>query len=61
MLQLAKGDSIAALLPVSEFTDHDYLLLLTRKAVIKKLALAQFKGVRPSGVRTIGLEVRFVA
>lgn len=56
VLQLKKGDSIAALLPVSEFAENDYLLMLTRKGSLKKQALAQFKDVRSNGVKTIGLQ-----
>ena len=57
VLNLKKGDKLAALLPISEFTDHDYLLLLTRGGMIKKQPLAQFSDVRSSVVRAIGLKV----
>ena len=57
VLALQKGDNIAAVLPVSDFTQHEYMLLLTRKAKIKKLALAQFQAVRSSGMKVMGLEV----
>jgi DNA gyrase subunit A len=39
MLPIPRGEKITSIVPVSEFTDHEYLVMLTRKGYIKKTAL----------------------
>jgi DNA gyrase subunit A len=42
--------------PVSEFTDDDYLIMLTQKGFIKKTAMTAFASVRANGLIAISLE-----
>lgn len=57
VLALKSGEAIAAMLPVSTFEEEDYLLLLTRQARIKKVALSHFKGMNSKGLKAIRIQV----
>jgi DNA gyrase subunit A len=59
LVQLEEGERIAALLAVKEFpTDEDqqYVVLGTRKGVIKKTDLSAFRNPRAGGIIAIGVE-----
>lgn len=57
VLPIAKTDSIAAMLPVSEFKEDDFLVMLTEKGQIKKTSLSQFANVMSRGIIAIKLKV----
>ncbi len=54
-LQLAPGEKVTAILPVSDMPDTKYLIMVTREGVIKKTELAEFAAVRRSGLIAIKL------
>jgi DNA gyrase subunit A len=56
MLPIPKGEKITSLVSVQEFTENDYLIMLTRKGYIKKTALSAFSNVRANGLIAISLE-----
>jgi DNA gyrase subunit A len=56
MLPIPRDEKITSIVPVSEFTDDDYLVMLTRKGYIKKTALAAFSNIRANGLIAISLE-----
>jgi DNA gyrase C-terminal domain, beta-propeller len=58
VLPIPKETSIAAILPVSEFRETDFLLLLTRQGTIKKTPLQAFQEIRSNGICAINLNVR---
>lgn len=55
VLALQPGESITAILPISEFTENSYCTMLTRRGRIKRVSMDQFESVRPSGLIAIGL------
>ncbi len=55
-LQLAPGEKVTAVLPVSDMPDAKYLVMVTREGVIKKTEIAEFAAVRRSGL--IALKLR---
>ena len=55
MLPLSKDEKITSILPVSEFTEEEYLVMLTQKGCIKKTALAAFSNIRTNGLIAISL------
>eukprot|EP00884_Botryococcus_braunii_P020053 jgi/Botrbrau1/6731/Bobra.0324s0017.1 len=55
VLPISKDTSIAAMLPVSEFRDTDFLVLLTRQGTIKKTPLQAFQDIRANGICAIRL------
>jgi len=54
-LQLAPGEKVTAILPVSDMPDAKYLVMVTRDGVIKKTEIAEFAAVRRSGLIAIKL------
>jgi DNA gyrase subunit A len=56
MLPIPKDEKITSLIAVQEFTEHDYLIMLTRKGYIKKTALSAFSNIRANGLIAISLE-----
>ena len=44
------------MIPVSEFTENNYLIMLTRKGVIKKTDLKSFANIRKNGLIAINLD-----
>jgi DNA gyrase subunit A len=54
-LQLAPGEKVTAILPVSDMPDAKYLIMVTRDGVIKKTEISEFAAVRRSGLIAIKL------
>lgn len=50
LLSLQPGEKIKAILPVSEFKENEFIIMVTRNGIIKKTALADFSNVRASGI-----------
>ena len=55
MLPIPKDEKITSILPVSEFTDDTYLIMLTKGGSIKKTALSAFSHIRSNGLIAISL------
>ena len=59
VLQLAEGEVVQTMLPVRSFSDEDvsghFILLCTRKGLIKKTALNSFANPRKAGIIAINL------
>ncbi|HLU24287.1 MAG TPA: DNA gyrase subunit A, partial [Longimicrobiales bacterium] len=53
---LRPGDQLAALVPVREFRDDQYLIFATRNGIVKKTALSAYGNVRVTGVAAIKIE-----
>jgi DNA gyrase subunit A len=56
MLPISKEEKITSIVPVTEFTEDEYLVMLTNKGYVKKTALAAFSNVRANGLIAISLE-----
>ncbi len=48
-------EKVTAILPLKEFTDHEYAVLCTQKGTIKKTDLTAFANVRQNGIIAINL------
>ncbi len=57
VVQLASGESIRAILPVEEFTESSFIVMLTEKGIIKKTTLGAFSRPRPSGLIALTIEL----
>ncbi|MBN1134037.1 MAG: DNA gyrase subunit A [Methanosarcinaceae archaeon] len=55
LLELSEGESITAMIPVSEFADDRYLLMGTRSGTVKKTPLSSFSNPRKTGIIAITL------
>lgn len=53
---LREDEKVATVLNVSEFTENRYVLLCTKKGVIKKMALTELKRPRRSGVWALTID-----
>jgi DNA gyrase subunit A len=56
LLQLAQGEKITAILPVDEFREDRYVVMATRKGVIKKTPLQAYSNPRAGGIIALTLE-----
>ncbi|MDJ0533952.1 MAG: DNA gyrase subunit A [Xenococcaceae cyanobacterium MO_207.B15] len=56
MLPISQEEKITSVLSVVEFTEEEYLVMLTRKGNIKKTALSAFSNIRSNGLIAISLE-----
>jgi len=53
LVALAPGEKIKAILPVRDFKENEYVIMVTRAGVIKKTALSEFSNVRNAGLLAI--------
>ena len=49
-------ERLAALVPVREFSENQYLLFATKNGVVKKTVLSEFGNPRSNGIRAINIE-----
>ncbi|WP_017298197.1 DNA gyrase subunit A [Nodosilinea nodulosa] len=56
MLPIPKEEAITSVLAVREFTDEDYLVMLTQGGFVKKTTLSAFSNIRTNGLIAISLE-----
>ncbi len=54
-LQLAPNEKVSSALPLSELGDYKFLMMVTKKGHIKKVALEDFDNIRRSGLIAIKL------
>jgi DNA gyrase subunit A len=55
ILSLSEGERITSIIPVSEFVEDQYLLMLTANGYIKKISLNFFSSIRSTGIIAIQL------
>ncbi|MCL6434386.1 MAG: DNA gyrase subunit A [Leptolyngbyaceae cyanobacterium HOT.MB2.61] len=56
LLPIPRDEKITSVIPVTEFTEDEYLVMLTTGGYIKKTALAAFSNIRTNGLIAISLE-----
>jgi DNA gyrase subunit A len=56
LVQLEQSEKIAAFCAVRDFTSGGYVLLATRRGIVKKTELAAFSNPRPSGIIALSVE-----
>ncbi|KAM7268180.1 hypothetical protein ACFE04_010346 [Oxalis oulophora] len=55
ILSLTEGERITSIIPVSEFTEDQFLLMLTVNGYIKKVSMNSFSAIRSTGIIAIQL------
>lgn len=55
LLQLSADEKIATLIPIDGNDENEYLLLATKKGIVKKTKREEFKNINKSGLIAIGL------
>ncbi|MCM8761465.1 MAG: DNA gyrase subunit A, partial [Candidatus Omnitrophica bacterium] len=56
LLSLASGEKISAFVPVREFKEGYFLMMVTKAGLVKKTALSAYSNPRKGGIIGIGLE-----
>ena len=55
LVPLQEGERVVALLPVREFSEGAFVVMVTRQGMIKKTSLNAFAAVRASGIIALGI------
>ena len=55
LLQLEENERVNAVLPVRDFTEDKFVLMVTAKGTVKKTALPHFSHPRVQGIKAVGL------
>ncbi len=56
LVSLQAGEKIKAILPVREFKESEFIVMVTRKGIIKKTPLSDFSNVRTMGIVAISTD-----
>jgi DNA gyrase subunit A len=56
LLTLPPGENVTAVFPIGEFAENEYLVMVTRRGVIKKTAVREFANIRKNGLNAVGLD-----
>ncbi|MDQ5987185.1 MAG: DNA gyrase subunit A [Syntrophus sp. SKADARSKE-3] len=56
LVNLSPGERLAAILPVKEFVDDRYVVMVTKQGVIKKTALSAYANPRSNGIIAISID-----
>lgn len=55
LLQLQPGEKISAVIPIEEYKEGEYLFMATKKGLVKKTPIVDYKNVRKTGLAAITL------
>ena len=55
-LNLNSGEKVSAVIPVKEFSQDNYLVMITRNGTIKKTPMSEFDSIRKNGLVAINLK-----
>ena len=56
LLQLMPDEKVTAIIPIKEYDDDKYLLMATKKGMVKKTSLNEYANVRKNGLQAIVLK-----
>jgi DNA gyrase subunit A len=56
LIALTPGEKIKAILPVKEFKENEFVVMVTRCGIIKKTALSEFSNVRTAGLMAVSTD-----
>lgn len=56
ILELSQGEQLTTVFPVEEFTDGEYLLMVTKRGVVKRTLLSEYEYQRRSGKIALSLD-----
>ncbi|MEL6546631.1 MAG: DNA gyrase C-terminal beta-propeller domain-containing protein, partial [Myxococcota bacterium] len=56
LIKIQKGEKVAAVLPVRDFTEGGYIVFVTANGYIKKTELVAFSNPRPSGLIALSID-----
>ncbi len=56
LVNIPKGENFAGILPVRDFEEGKYVVMVTRKGTIKKTELSEFANIRNNGIIAMGID-----
>jgi len=56
LLPLEPEEKVTTMIPVREFTDNEYLIMVTRRGTVKRIQLSALDTIRKGGIRALTLE-----
>jgi DNA gyrase subunit A len=56
LINIPSSRKLAGVVPVREFSEGRYVVMVTRKGVIKKTSLADFQNIRTNGINAINID-----
>ncbi|MDX6710128.1 MAG: gyrase subunit [Blastocatellia bacterium] len=56
LINISSERKLAGVMPVREFAEGQYVVLVTKKGVIKKTALSEFQNIRTNGINAINID-----
>ena len=56
LINIPSSRKLAGVVPVREFSEGRYVVMVTRKGVIKKTSLAEFQNIRTNGINAINVD-----
>ncbi|OYT70563.1 MAG: DNA gyrase subunit A [Chloracidobacterium sp. CP2_5A] len=56
LINLPDGEKVAGTIPVREFSSGQFVVLVTRRGMIKKTELAEYANIRSNGIIAMGIE-----
>ena len=56
LINIPSTRKLAGVIPVREFSEGRYVVMVTRKGVIKKTSLAEFQNIRSNGINAINVD-----
>lgn len=56
LLQLEQDEKVNAFVPVKEFNDENYIIMVTKTGIIKKVNLEEFSNPRKAGIIAVNLK-----
>lgn len=55
LLEIEAGETITAMIPVQEFMEEQYMVMITKQGVIKKTTMTSFQNIRKGGLIAVNL------
>lgn len=56
LVELPQGEKVAGMFPIREFAEGRYVVMVTRRGIIKKTELTEFANIRSNGIIAISIE-----
>ncbi len=56
LLQIEAGEKVTAVIPVEKYEEKRYLFMATKKGIVKKTIVAEYKNIRKNGLQAIHLQ-----
>ncbi len=56
LIQLPRGEKVAGFIPVREFVQGRFIVMVSRKGIIKKTELSDFANIRGAGIIAMGVD-----